>query len=86
MSKELTESVRMISHQGENVNSKVASLVTQLVKNLPAMQETWVQSLGWEDALEKGTATYSSILAWRIIWTKKPSRLQSMMSQRFGHD
>ena len=46
-----------------------ASLVAQLVKNPPAMQETWVRSLGWEDPLEKGTATHSSILAWRIPWT-----------------
>ena len=46
-----------------------ASLVGELVKNLPAMQETWVRSLGWEDPLEKGTATHSSILAWRITWT-----------------
>ena len=46
-----------------------ASLVAYLVKNLPAMWETWVQSLGWEDALEKGKATYSSILVWRIPWT-----------------
>ena len=46
-----------------------ASLVTQLVKNLPAMQETWVRSLGWEDPLEKGKATHSSVLAWRIPWT-----------------
>ena len=46
-----------------------ASLVAKLVKNQPAMQETWVQSLGWEDALEKGKATHSSILAWRIPWT-----------------
>ena len=46
-----------------------ASLVTQLVKNLPAMQETWVRSLGWKDPLEKGKATHSSILAWRIPWT-----------------
>ena len=46
-----------------------ASLVAQLVKNLPAMQETWVPSLGWEDLLEKGTATHSGILAWRIPWT-----------------
>ena len=46
-----------------------ASLVAQLVKNLPAMRETWVRSLGWEDLLEKGKATYSSILAWRIPWT-----------------
>ena len=46
-----------------------ASLIAQLVKNLPAMQETWVQSLGWEDPLEKGKATHSTILAWRIPWT-----------------
>jgi len=58
-----------------------ASLVAQLVKNLPAMRETWVQSLGWEDPLEKGKATHSSILAWRILWT-----IQSMGSQRVGHD
>ena len=47
-----------------------ASLVVQLVKNLPAVRETWVRSLGWEDALEKGIATHSSILAWRILWTE----------------
>ena len=52
-----------------------ASLLTQLVKNLPAVQETWVQSLGWEDPLEKGMATHSSILAWRITWTEDPGRL-----------
>ena len=52
----------------------VASLAAQLVKNLPAMQETWVQSLGWEDPLEKGMATHSSILAWRIPWTEEPGR------------
>ena len=46
-----------------------ASLVAQVVKNLPSVQETWFQSLGWEDSLEKGMATYSSILAWRILWT-----------------
>ena len=50
------------------------------------MQEIWVQSLGWEDPLEKGMATNSSILAWRIPWTKEPGRLQSMGSQRVGHD
>ena len=49
-----------------------ASLVAQLVKNLPAMQETWVQSLGWKDHLEEEIATYSSILAWRIQWTDEP--------------
>ena len=49
-----------------------ASQVAQMVKNLPAMQENWVQSLGWEDPLEKGKATHSSILAWRIPWTEQP--------------
>ena len=62
-----------------------ASLVVQKVKNLPAMQETWVQSLGQEDPLEKGMATHSSILAWRIPWTKEPGGLLSMGSQRVGH-
>ena len=57
------------------------SLVAQLVKNLPAMWETWVQSLGWEDPLEKGKATHSSILAWRIPWI-----VQSIGFQRVGHD
>ena len=58
-----------------------ASLGAQLVKNPPAMQETWVQSLSWEDPLEKGKATHSSLLAWRLPWT-----LQSMRSQRVRHD
>ena len=62
------------------------SLVAWLVKNLPAMQETWVQFPGQEDALEKGMATHSSILAWRIPWTEEPGRLQSMGLQRAGHD
>ena len=57
-----------------------------MVKNLPAMQETWVQSLDGEDPLEKGMATRSSILAWRIPWTEEPSRLQSMGSLRVRHD
>jgi len=61
-------------------------VVAQTVKNLPAMQENWVQSLGWEDPLEKGVATYSSILAWRILWTEEPGRLQSMGLQRVRHD
>jgi len=52
-----------------------ASLVAQMVKNLPAMWETWVWSLGWEDPLEKGTATHSTILAWRIPWIEEPDRL-----------
>ena len=63
-----------------------ASLVAQMVKNLPAMQETWVQTLGREDPLEKEMATYSSILPWRIPWTEEPGRTQSMDSQRVGHD
>ena len=63
-----------------------ASLVAQMVKNMPAMQEAWVQSLDWEDPLEKGMATHSSILAWIIPWTEEPGRLQSMGSQRIGHD
>ena len=58
--------------------------MVQLVKNSPAMWETWVQSLGWEDPLEKGKAPHSSILAWRIPWTEEPSRLQSIQSQRVG--
>ena len=56
------------------------------IKRLPAMQETQVQPLGWEDSLEKEIATHSSILAWRIPWTEEPGRLQSTGSQRVGHD
>ena len=63
-----------------------ASLVAQMVKNPPAMQETWVQSLGWEDPLEKEMATHSSILAWRIPWAEEPGGLQSKGSQRVGHN
>ena len=63
-----------------------ASLVAQRVKRLPAMRETQVRSLGWEDPLEKEMATHSSILAWRIPWTEDPYRLQSTGSQRVGHD
>ena len=62
------------------------SLVAQMVKRLPTTQETGVQSLGWEDLLEKEMATHSSILAWKILWTEEPDRLQSMGSQRVGHD
>ena len=57
-----------------------------MVKNLPAREETWVRSLGREDPLEKGKATHSSILAWRIPWTEKPGGLQSVGSQRVGYD
>ena len=62
------------------------SLVAQMVKRLPTMWETWVQSPGWEDLLEKEMATHSSILAWKIPWTEEPGRLQSMGLQRVGHD
>ena len=65
---------------------RLASLVAQRLKRLPPMRETWVQSLGWDDPLEKEMVTHSSILAWKIPWTEKPGRLQSMGSQRVGHD
>ena len=70
----------------DEVHGPWASLVAQMVNNLPPMQESWVWSLGQEDPLEKGMATHSSILAWRIPWTEEPGRLQSMGSQRVGHD
>ena len=57
-----------------------------MVKCLPTMQEIWVQSLGWEDLLEKKMATHSSIPSWRIPWMEEPDRLQSMGSQRVGYD
>ena len=63
-----------------------ASLVAQLVKHLPAMQETWVRSLGWEDPLEKEMMTHSSTLAWKIPWTEELGRLQSMGSLRVRHN
>ena len=63
-----------------------ASLVAQRLKRLPAVRETWVRSLGQEDPLEKAVGTHSSILAWRIPWTEEPGGLQSMGSQRVGHD
>ena len=65
---------------GDPLQHSWASLVAQLVKNLPATWETWVQSLGWKDPLEKGKATHSSILAWRIPWA-----IKSMGSQRVRH-
>ena len=66
--------------------TKLTCFVAQTVKNLPAMQETWVWSLGWDGPLEKGKATHSSVLAWRISQTEEPGRLQCMGSQRVGHD
>ena len=70
----------------EHVYSPFRSLVAQMGKNLPAVQETRVQSLGWEDPLEKGMATHSSIFAWEIPWTEEPGGLQYMGSRRVGHD
>ena len=64
----------------------IASLLAQMVKHLPAMQKTRVQSLGWEDPLKKEMATRSSTLAWKIPWMEEPGRLQSMGLQRVGHD
>ena len=63
-----------------------SSLVAQRLKRLPGMRETWVRSLGREDPLEKEMATHSSTLAWKMPWTEEPCRLQSMESQRVGHD
>ena len=67
-----------IHHLYSNVSRTWASLVAQTVKNLPTMQENWVQSLGQEDHMEKGMAIHSSILAWRVPWTEEPNDLQSM--------
>ena len=64
----------------------MASLVSQMVKNLPAVQESWILSMGWEDPLEMGMATHSSILAWRILWIEEFDQLQSIGSQRVKHN
>ena len=64
----------------------MTSLVAQMVKRLSTIQETWVRSLGREDPLEKEMAIYSSTIAWKLPWTEEPGRLQSMGSQRVGHD
>ena len=69
-----------------HIHSSVGFPAGSMVKNLPVMQEPWVQSLGQEDPLEKEMASYSSILAWKIPWPEEPSRLQYMGSQRVGHD
>ena len=68
------------------ITLNLSFLVAQLVKNLPAMQETWDQYLGQEDPLEKEMAAHSSILAWGISWTEEPGRVQSMGAQRVGHN
>ena len=77
---------RLRDFTSTSTESQGASLVAQLVKNLPAMQETWVLSLVWEDLLEKEMATHSSILALKITWTEEPDGLQSMGLQRVRHD
>ena len=72
-------------HESEKISDKYdedISLIAQLVKNLPAMQETWVRFLGWEDPLEKEMASHSSILAWETPWTDEPGGLQSMGPQK----
>ena len=74
------------AEDGNKIWLTVVSLVAQRLKRLPAMQETWVQSLGQEDPLEKEMATHSGILAWRIPWTEEPGGLQSTGSQRVGHN
>ena len=78
-----------MEQEGEAISSQKTQKVSQraqMVKNLPAMQETPVQSLDWEDPLEKEMATHSSILAWKISWTEEPGGLQSIGSQRVGHE
>ena len=87
---------RSMQHGGSRITYKVlsgimhktgrTSLVCQMVRNLPAMQETQVRALSWEDPLEKKMATHSSSLAWEIPWTEEPGRLQSIGLQRVEHD
>ena len=67
-------------------HSPMGEWMAQMVKSLPAIQETQVRALGWDDPLEKRTATHSSVLAWRVPWTEEPDGLQSMGSQRVGHN
>ena len=71
---------------GSKIGKFWSVVLVVLVKNLSAVQETWIQSLGWEDPLEKEMAAHSSILAWKISWTEGPGGLQSMGSQRVGHN
>ena len=78
--------IRIALEQDTVFGQELASLVAQMVKNLPAMQETRIRALGQEDPLERGMATQSSILAWRIPCTEEPGGLQSMGLQRVGHD
>ena len=76
----------MKNNNEHTYNHTWASVVAQMVKNLPAVQETWVASPVWEDLLEKEMATHSSVLAWRIPGTTEPGGLQSMGLKRVGHD
>ena len=78
--------IRIALEQDTVFGQELASLVAQMVNNLPAIQETQVQSLGWEDPLQKRNDTHSSILAWRIPCTEEPGGLQSVGSQRDGHN
>ena len=75
-----------MQHNNVNILNTAEFLSGSAVKNQPAVQETWLQSLGWEYPLEEEMATHSSILAWRILWTEEPGGLQAMGSQRVGHD
>ena len=77
----ISESLCCTAEIKHNFANQLYFLVAQMVKNLPTMQKTWIRSLGQEDLLEKGMATYASVLAWRIPWTKEPGGLQSMGSQ-----
>ena len=86
VSKTETEETFKESEKERSCELDPAWLVAQMVKRLPTMRETWIQSLGWEDLLEKEMATHSSILAWKIPWMEDPVRLQSMGSQRVRHD
>ena len=76
----------LVTEHTKGILRSGASLVVQMIKNPPAMWETWFRSLSWEDPLEEGMAIHSSILAWRIPWTEGPSGLQSIGLQRVGHN
>ena len=80
------DSMRQIPLLTSTYRQRMTSLVAQTVKRLSTMRETRVRALGWEDPLEKEMAIHSSIIAWKIPWTDKPGRLQSVGSQRVGHD
>ena len=81
----LKDIIVLYNKDDAQINKLLASLMVQMAKNLHAMQETWIRSLGQEDPPEKEMAIHSSILAWRSPWTEEPGRLQSMGLQRVGH-